>query len=1057
LPVIQAICGELHNHLYILDRLKKALQTKNFSLRVVFPTLSLLNEIQDELLNQPEVAGVGGIRLLLFEGFIKEMGQQFALQQLTPSALTRDLLISEAFELLKRQGKLDYLGKAPFSSGYRQAVLAGIAEWKRSCLTPELFTHWAVSKGEKEQQLALLYQAYQQLLVQKGYSEEDLTLCQLNEFKQKNELPAERSVVILYGFTDLTPLQTKFIKTLEIWFDFEILLDPTPVPEIRNFISGRFSLANLPELPKPVVKNALSKLQGSFWNEEPQPQSMAASDDSLQLLQTAGWAKQATAIAREIITLLRENSTYQVEDFLILAPQPQAFMKAALPIFSEYHLPLQVGAVPIGEYPGIKCFSQALAAYDADWQWPEMEVFIRQQYAGHLAAEGDRVLLELGERYGALSGKERWLHLLKNKDFYRYFLEKGLDLNPLQKGMELLESIHEVARLKDYLELVRNYFSTALAAAVQYVIASQDDLEQHMGNIKAMQQLVETLDEVAVFIDNTQLCENEMSLREFQNFWRNYLLALEVKLTPPSEAVIKVLVPKEARGIRRRVVFITGLEQGVFPRNYINDWKLSLKDRRELQTLGVELETGEHYQTQEKLAFYWALQTAEERLYLVHQEQDSSGQPLNHSPYLDEVRQWFPDLLAHTKRYPLAPEPPLSFAECCSSFEQNSYLTSHLMVSTAETSDLTSVTCLELLQNPVYQQLAMQIWQEYSWRMGLDYQFFNKPASTQLLAKIFGESHTFAITALEDYHSCPYRFFLKQLLKVKPLIKPQLLPDNLDLGNLYHQVLQEFAEPFRGQNLTSERGQEYRQALNECFHDFYREWQQNAANDLVKLVLSLQKTQIWGILERWLKSELDWATESAGRFKICFLEFGFGLLRGDFDPASLPHPYQFEAEATNIKIWGKIDRIDADAEGNFVVYDYKSGRGPATKDLLQVDYLQIPLYLLALEELYFGAGKAVGGSYLGLKEPSRSRGGVWHSDRLGMVLGGKCLLEDTEWQEWLAKVKISLGSIVQNIRNGVFYPTGQECLPFCEYTGCCRQSEREVEQVDEISAESSTS
>jgi ATP-dependent helicase/DNAse subunit B len=208
-----------------------------------------------------------------------------------------------------------------------------------------------------------------------------------------------------------------------------------------------------------------------------------------------------------------------------------------------------------------------------------------------------------------------------------------------------------------------------------------------------------------------------------------------------------------------------------------------------------------------------------------------------------------------------------------------------------------------------------------------------------------------------------------------------------------------------------------------------------------------------GDITALLKSELEWEVKSNGRFKIRFLEFGFGLIRGDFDSASLIKPFELENEGVSIKIWGKVDRVDADTEGNFIVYDYKSGRGPSVKELLQVDYLQIPVYLMALEELYFGADKAAGGSYLGLKEPSRSRGGVWNAERLRVVLNGKGLLEEKEWYDWLTAVKTLLCNSVKAIRNSEFFPTNKECPPFCEYQSCCRRSEREVEASDEISAE----
>jgi len=1053
LPTIHPICGEFGDHRWILEQLKKAIRDRNFSLRVIFPTLSLFHQLQDELLDEPGVNGVGGIRFLLFEGFIQEVGERLGLEGTAPSPLVRDLLITKAFESLNSQNKLTYLGRAPFTVGYRQAVLAGIAEWKRSCLTPALFMNWAVAKGEKEQQLALLYQTYQQLLVENGFYEEDLILNQLERIAAVGRIVAERSLTILYGFTDLTPLQNKFLETLSAWFNFEIILDPTPVKEIRQFIARQFVCRKLPEMPQTPDSNALSQLQCRYGTATQGFIPIGAEDKSVQILQTAGWSKQATAIACEIVNLLRDNPNERLDNFLILSPEPQAFLKAAYPVFAEYHLALPARNNPVGEYPGLQLFTQALTAGDLDWQWPEMEVLLRQQYNGESAAAGDRVLVELGERYGALSGKERWLRLLRNQDFHRYFSEKGLLLEPFKQVITLLESIPQTARLKTYLAFARSYFNAARKARAENLFNSGIDLELQVENLKAMQQVTETIDEAAAYLDKLPSSDREICLADFRNFWLTYILNGEIKTKQSSGAVVKVLLPREARGIKAKIVFITGLEQGTFPRNYVNDWKLSLKDRRELQALGVGLETGEQYQTKEKMAFYWGLQTAEERLYLVYQIQDSSGQPLNSSSFLDEIQQCFPELWERAKCYPLALEPPSSLAECCSGSELGSFLAIRLTTASTEMTELERTNCRQLLETPLYQQLAMQIWQEYSWRMRFQNSLFDKPDSKELVAKIFGADHTFAITALEDYHSCPYRFFLKQLLKVKPLSRPQMLPDNLDLGNLYHHVLQEFAEPFKGQSLSPERSQEYNRFLKDCFSNFYREWQQEAANDLVKLVLSLQETQVWGILQRWLKTELDWAVESNRRFKIRFLEFGFGLIRGDFDPDSIAEPYQFEIAGIPIKIWGKVDRIDADDQGGFVVYDYKSGRGPSTKELLHVDYLQIPVYLMALEQLRFGAEKSVGGSYLGLKEPSRSRGGIWHTERLRLDLNGKCLLGEVEWQDWLTAVKTSLAASVSAIRNGEFSPTNLECPSFCEYQGCCRCNEREVAAGDETSVE----
>ncbi len=1046
--------GELKSHQLILNRLKQALGEKDFSLTIVFPTLSLLNAVQEDYLDAPEVYGIGGIKLLLFQGFIQEVCQQLGIIQQTPSAVIRDLLVKEAFQELNSAGRMGYLGKVPFTGGYRRAILAGIAEWKRSCLGPDFFLSWAAGKTDQEKQLALLYQKYQEILTHKGYNEDDLILFKLTEVGKRSGVLPERSVVILYGFTDLTPLQNKFLDIMSTWFDFEIIIDPSPAPELQSYIARHFPVAEYIESSRQQLQSALDKLQAFFGTSEPKPFVIEVEDKSVQLLETAGRTRQAEAIAREIVSLIRPESTFSLDDFLIIAPEPQAFLKAAVPIFNNYRLPLKNEQLSIREFPNVKLFNQALTVSEANWLWPEMEMIIRQHYSGISAAEGDRLILELSRRYGALSGRERWLALVEKKGFRQYLQEQGFNLEPFFRCLELLSRIPEEAGLHDYLKLTQNWFRENLTKINPGAKRCNFYPDQWMGELAAAKIVIETITEIINYLVEAPGLNQIIGIKDFQVFFGEYILPLEVTNPVSSQYGIRIIVPREARGLRAKVVFITGLEQGVFPRNYIHDWKLSLVARRELKEAGIEMETGEQYQVQESMAFYWSLQAAGDRLYLVCQTQDDNGQPLNHSKYLDEIHQYIPEIFSRAKRYQLAPEPPASFSRCYAQVEAKSRLASYLVADDTEVPPEDLLFCRELMKLPLYRKLVLQAWQ---WRNRQDTPIFKNPDSMKLLHKLFGPDYIFGITALEDFHTCPYRFFFKHILKVNPLAKSELLPDNLELGNLYHQVLHDFCDNHRGEVISRKNNQTERRLLTECFEDYYREWRENAANDLIRLVLTMQEEQVRKTLEQWLNSEYLWAEQSGEQFKIAYLEFGFGLVRGDFDPASLPVPYQIEANGVKFRIWGKVDRIDLDADGNFIVYDYKSGRGPVSKDLLQLKSFQIPVYILALEELQFGTGKATGGSYLGLKEPSRSRGGVWHQEKIGYALTGKSLLSQAEWQAWTEGVKIYLAEIVQAIRNGEFDQTAEECPPFCEYKFCCRLMEREVTAPDEISSESTAS
>ncbi|HEX3048487.1 MAG TPA: PD-(D/E)XK nuclease family protein, partial [Bacillota bacterium] len=561
-----------------------------------------------------------------------------------------------------------------------------------------------------------------------------------------------------------------------------------------------------------------------------------------------------------------------------------------------------------------------------------------------------------------------------------------------------------------------------------------------------------------------------LPLAEFGQIMLDYLLTQEVAapetLASEKESGLRVILPQEARGLTARVVFITGLEQGVFPGIYINDWKINGQERRELTNRGIRMETVEQFQVQEKLAFYWGLQASAERLYLVARDQDDNAQPLNRSVFLEEVLKLLPELAKRAAPSSLAPTLPESFEACRSMAEIRQYWSYYLTTSSKEaTASKEAETSREaaaaglltggerethrlFLEDVKYRGLAFQVKQWRARMAGPTAPFFTQPGSWKLLARIYHPEYAFAITALEDFRKCPYQFYFRHLLKVRSLLKSQLFPSALDLGDLYHQILQEFGDNYREQSLIPENQPEYQKYLDECFHSFFREWLENAPNDPVKLVLLLKAKEIQRNLAGWLATELQQSAAFSARFRLKYLELAFGLTKGDFDPASTAQPFSCEVDGQKVSLWGKVDRVDYDLAGNFLVYDYKSGKTPSIQSILTLENLQLSVYIMALEQLYFGTDRAVGGSYLGLKRPSRNRSGIWRQSKTASPPKMKALTEE-EWQGWLTGVRRTLVETSSAIRRGEFGQRAEKCFSFCEYLNLCRRQTGEEGSPDE--------
>src|SRR5262249_38262343 len=65
------------------------------------------------------------------------------------------------------------------------------------------------------------------------------------------------------------------------------------------------------------------------------------------------------------------------------------------------------------------------------------------------------------------------------------------------------------------------------------------------------------------------------------------------------------------------------------------------------------------------------------------------------------------------------------------------------------------------------------------------------PGNLEVLRERFSGEHEFSATQLEGYAQCPFRFLLKNVLKIEPLDSPEIETDFGRRGTLVHDVLAE--------------------------------------------------------------------------------------------------------------------------------------------------------------------------------------------------------------------------------------------------------------------------
>jgi ATP-dependent helicase/nuclease subunit B len=237
--------------------------------------------------------------------------------------------------------------------------------------------------------------------------------------------------------------------------------------------------------------------------------------------------------------------------------------------------------------------------------------------------------------------------------------------------------------------------------------------------------------------------------------------------------------------------------------------------------------------------------------------------------------------------------------------------------------------------------------------------------------------------------------------------------------------------------------------------------------DLHQQVVPPLNKQVWKldreirkiILEQVLAYELDLQEKTAGalvtpaRFELAF----GGMKSAAKDPDSTDEPLRlvrstFVGEET-MQISGQIDRVDIARDQTLVAYDYKLSKGARKEDIYEGRTLQIPIYLEALEQLFFPGQKIAGGGYYTLRGGAERRNtGMYRKDFNDAYLGLQAknsIFSETEWQQFRAEVTARIWDFLDRMRAGRFTvepSEGYKTCKFCDYVAVCRYEKYRIDR-----------
>ena len=279
-----------------------------------------------------------------------------------------------------------------------------------------------------------------------------------------------------------------------------------------------------------------------------------------------------------------------------------------------------------------------------------------------------------------------------------------------------------------------------------------------------------------------------------------------------------------------------------------------------------------------------------------------------------------------------------------------------------------------------------------------------------------------SITSFRDYKKCPYRFYLKHILKLNVINDKDKELSSLAFGTLGHKVLHEYGRNplFAALLKPSEIYAALEQILLEKSQkSFGQNPRPSVLVQLEQLKFRLKKFAYW---------QSDWR-KKGWLIKHSELELDEEVSKLELEDGSY------------MKLNGRIDRIDLHPASNtWMIFDYKfsdtkNKKSRTSKDKTEWNDFQLPLYYYAIGKLNWDGELFV--SYLDL---TAEAGKDYHED---IFEGNKSQITNA-----IDEAK----NIAYKVKSEVFYPPNDKYKEHDEYANICGISyftEEEDEEENE--------
>ncbi len=999
------------------------------------------------------------VRFVTFVDFVREANAQAGQPVLPPFA--GELLIQQACEQLSGAGF--YFEDLVDRPGLHRALAATIADLKQAGMSREQFVQtarrakWGELTRKKVDSFARVWERYEVAKSKAGFIDDDDALALAAA--HVGELPLWRGALafIVYGLYDFNQLQLRLLLACAEGRDTTVYFphEETPAFAFAATALEQLSVAGFViERPEKLATNdvgGLAHLKRNLFAESPSHPVTLPPPHPLKVLSVPGETREAREIIRQVLRVAGEGGSRTGMPDLhgrrvgILLHDGAPYSRLLREVCAGVGLtPFVADGVPLAETPAGRSFLLLLRIIESDYSRRAVMEFVTTtdlvppSRVGEGTGEGWPTALwdALTIRAKIVGGREGWQRglnglpsLLADRNRRRDADERRIDpgeVELLRKFIgKLFALLGNVEKASTWTKLV----NAALRAASEFIAASEES-QRVLGAVEGLRLLdgIGAAPEARLF---ARLCVDALrgATARCGEFEQNQ---------PTIAGVLR------ARGVPFDVVIVSGLVEKSFPQSPAQDSILLDAERRHLQhaadelKLAVRVSVKSARAAEEKMLFRLAVGAARERVvltfprieaengrerlpssYLLHVMEAVTGERADY----ERLEAWQP-FVERVRLSDLAPKD-----DATSALDTVEYDLARAL-NAVEANHANALVAY--LKWPHFRNAARC--EQLRWTTREYTPFDGRLAgreTLELLRRALRFDAPISASRLEHWAKCPFKFFLKHVLRIDPLDEPETLikPSPLDQGNMMHDLLATFFQREKDEGRLP-AGTDFPQRLRE-FADAHLDHFARRGGTGLDAVWQLERETILHQLQRFAEKEINWQQTHRPEW----FEKKFGDETGP--QLALPN-------GRMVRFIGRMDRIDLSPDGTSAhVTDYKSRTVPdASKpNFYGGEALQAGVYALAVVT---SLGKRIEGArYLPLAAEERAKKPL--------------VVED-----WAATQRVlaeTVSVVVENAERGLFaqHPgkQGDNCK-FCDYRRLCMSMQEplfELKSGDEFASE----